>query len=253
MKLRHFSMLLTLTISLFIGVFNVSAAEANVKASTDTTKAPEINAAIKSKLLRIGLTATKIEPSPMPGIKQIFTDRGLFYTSDDGKFFIAGRMFDLEAGMVNLTEAASAKQRLDGIKQFEDSMIVFPAENEKYAITVFTDTTCGYCKKMHAQIDEYNDLGITVKYLAFPRSGLQGRGYKEITSVWCAANQQSAMTAAKNGIPVTADKCDAPIEAHYNLGQAAGVTGTPAIILANGVLIPGYKPPQALLQSLKAI
>lgn len=211
---------------------------------------PDRNAAIKAKFLRIGLQANKIEASPLPGLLQVATNRGLFYTSEDGKFFIAGRMFDIDAGMVNMTEQALANIRIDGVKKFKDSMIVFPAENEKYRVTVFTDTTCGYCKKMHAQIDEYNDLGITVQYLAFPRSGVNSQGYRDIQAVWCSDDQQKAMTTAKSGSHVNAESCDAPIIAHYNLGQAAGVSGTPAIVFEDGSMIPGYKPPQALLQDL---
>lgn len=243
MKLRQFSTLFMVAMGFLFSGF-VFQAQADTK---------DVDSIIKTKLLRIGLNATKIEASPMAGMKQVFTDRGLFYVSNDGKYFVAGRLFDLDNNMTNETELAAASQRLSGLTKYEDSMIVFPAKDEKHVITVFTDTTCTYCKKMHAQMSEYNDLGITVKYLAFPRSGLRGRGYEEIRSVWCSADQQSAMTAAKAGMPVSAEQCQAPIAEHYNLGQAAGVTGTPAIILENGTLIPGYKPPQALLQSLKAI
>ena len=239
MKIMKLSAVVLTAFSLFVGSFASHAEDA------------KINAAIKSKLLRIGLQANKIEPSPVPGLLQIQTNRGLFYTSEDGKFFVAGRVFDLDAGMVNLTEAALADLRISGVKEFKDSMIVFPAKDEKYRVTVFTDTTCGYCKKMHSQMDQYNDLGITVQYLAFPRSGANSQGFNEIKAVWCSDDQQKAMTLAKGGSNVSAESCDAPILAHYNLGQAAGVTGTPAIVFEDGSMIPGYKPPQALLQDLK--
>ena len=210
----------------------------------------ETHAAIKARLLKIGLEANKIEPSPVKGLFQVITNRGLFYTSEDGQYFVAGRIFDMKAGMTNLTEAALADVRINGINEFKDSMIVFPAKDEKYRVTVFTDTTCTYCKKMHAQMAEYNDLGITVQYLAFPRSGVNSRGFQEIKAVWCSDDQQTAMTKAKGGQGVDLKSCDAPILEHYTLGQSAGVTGTPAIIFEDGSMIPGYKPPKALLQDL---
>ena len=40
------------------------------------------------------------------------------------------------------------------------------------------------------------------------------------------------------------------MEAGYNLGVELGVNGTPAIILPNGLMIPGYRPYQELLQAL---
>ena len=36
----------------------------------------------------------------------------------------------------------------------------------------------------------------------------------------------------------------------YQLGVAMGVNGTPAIVLEDGTMIPGYQPPAALLQLL---
>ena len=52
-------------------------------------------------------------------------------------------------------------------------MIVYKAPNEKHSITVFTDISCGYCRKLHRELNDLLDAGITVKYLAFPRGGLQ--------------------------------------------------------------------------------
>jgi thiol:disulfide interchange protein DsbC len=210
----------------------------------------DVDVAVKQKLLTIGLTANAIKDTPMKGLKEVTTDRGIFYISDDGKYFIAGRLFDLNNDMANLTDLAMNEFRVDGVASFKDSMIVYPAKNEKYKITVFTDTTCGYCRKLHAQMSEYNDLGITVQYLAFPRGGINSKSFYDIQSVWCAADQRKAMTDAKSGDAVASTSCSAPIEAQYNLGQASGVNGTPAIVLADGSMIPGYKPPADLLQLL---
>jgi len=210
----------------------------------------DVDAAIKLKLLSIGLEAQNIKDTPMSGLKEVTTNRGIFYVSADGKYFIAGRLFDLNNDMQNLTDLAMNQFRVEGIANFKDSMIVYPAKNEKYKITVFTDTTCGYCRKLHSQMSEYNDLGITVQYLAFPRGGINSKSFYDIQSVWCAADQQKAMTEAKSGDNVKSAQCSAPIEAQYNLGQASGVNGTPAIVLDDGTMIPGYKPPTDLIELL---
>lgn len=207
--------------------------------------------AIKSKLLRIGLKANKIEDTPIQGLKQVITNRGVFYTSEDGSYFIAGRLFDVNSGMTNLTDLALTDLRLSGIEKYKESMIVFPAKEEKHVVTVFTDTTCGYCKKMHAEVEEYNKLGITIQYLAFPRGGINSPGFDQIQAVWCSDDQRSAMTTAKSGGYVDAEQCQTKVVEHYNLGQASGVTGTPAIVLENGQLIPGYKPAKTLLSDLQ--
>jgi thiol:disulfide interchange protein DsbC len=221
------------------------ASSAAFSATPDDT-----DTAVKNKLLSIGLTASTIKDTPMKGLKEVTTNRGIFYVSADGQFFIAGRLFDLDNQMENLTDLAMNQFRVEGIANFKDSMIVYPAKNEKYKITVFTDTTCGYCRKLHAQMSEYNDLGITVQYLAFPRGGINSKSFYDIQSVWCAADQHKAMTESKNGNSVKSAQCGAPIEAQYNLGQASGVNGTPAIVLDDGTMIPGYKPPIDLIEVL---
>jgi len=74
------------------------------------------------------------------------------------------------------------------IAQFRDSMIEYKADNEKYAVTVFTDITCGYCVRLHQEMKEYNKRGITVRYLAFPRQGPSGQVADNMAKIWCAAD-----------------------------------------------------------------
>lgn len=234
-----------LKVATLVSVFFVLCASQLAFASTTDN-----DEKIKTKLLSLGLQASSIKDTPMQGLKEVSTNRGVFYTSADGQFFIAGRLFDLNNNMNNLTEAAMNNLRLNGIEEFKDSMIVYPAKDEKHRITVFTDTTCGYCRKLHAQMDDYNKLGITVQYLAFPRGGINSRSFFDIQSVWCSADQHQAMTQSKSGGEVKPTQCSAPIAAHYSLGQASGVNGTPAIVLDDGSMIPGYKPPSDLIEIL---
>ncbi|GAB3031650.1 bifunctional protein-disulfide isomerase/oxidoreductase DsbC [Bowmanella dokdonensis] len=209
---------------------------------------------VRDKLVgTLGLTVTTIEPAPVPGLLQALTNRGLFYVTEDGKYLLHGRVFNLDAQMRNETEETLAKVRLEGLKDFTDSAIEFKADKEKYKVTVFTDTTCGYCRKLHSQIDEYNDLGITVRYLAFPRGGVGSEGFSELMSVWCANNPQKALTDAKAGMNLPSRTCQTKVSQQYNFGQQIGIQGTPAIILDDGSLIPGYQPPQDLKNLLDDI
>jgi len=200
----------------------------------------------------LGMKVTAIGDAPVPGLLQIITDKGLFYTSKDGKFFIQGRIYNLDEGMRNETEVALSDMRLGGIKDFQDSMIEYKADKEKYVVNVFTDITCGYCRKLHNQMDEYNDLGITIRYLAFPRGGLQSSSYKNMVSVWCADNPQKALTEAKNGDSVEDNNCSTNVSQQYAFGQRIGVSGTPNIVMPDGSMIPGYQPPDQLLLALQA-
>lgn len=200
---------------------------------------------------QLSIPITAIAESPVAGLLQLTTARGLFYASEDGQFLLRANVYNLDADMRNETELAMTDLRLDGLSEFDGQTIDFKAENEKYVISVFTDITCGYCRKLHREIDEFNDLGITVRYLAFPRAGLNSQGYADMVSVWCAESPQNAMTAAKLSDSIDAAECANSVADQYRFGQQIGVTGTPNIIMPNGTIIPGYQPAKVLEQAIK--
>ncbi len=215
---------------------------------------------LKAKIrAKLGLIVDKVETTPVPGIALLITNQGLFYSSYDGDYFIQGKVYSLVAEVEDIAEQSLANMRLEGIEKFKDDMIVYKAKDEKYVVTAFTDITCGYCRKMHKQMDDYNDRGITFRYLAYPRSGIKDRagnytqGFKDLRSVWCADDPEAAMTDAKNTRKVAYRVCDTPIEAEFNFGRQVGVNGTPAIVLSNGMMVPGYQPPEQLEKLLKTL
>ncbi|QPL49413.1 bifunctional protein-disulfide isomerase/oxidoreductase DsbC [Alteromonas sp. B31-7] len=211
-------------------------------------------AAVKEKLtMLLGLEVDTIADAPVEGLLQVSTDRGLYYVSKDGQYLVHGRIFNIDEGMKNETEEALSEMRLQGIAELKSSAITYKAKNEKHVITVFTDITCGYCRKLHREMGELNDLGITVQYFAFPRAGLSGKSYGDMVSVWCAENPQKALTDAKSGDQVKSARCDNKVAEQYLLGQKVGVNGTPNIILPDGSVIPGYQPAQAIAQTLQEL
>ncbi len=192
-----------------------------------------------------------VAPAPIAGFVQLTTPAGILYLSQDGQFVFAGNLFDLSNGMRNETELAMHAVRTNAIAPLLDSGIVFKAKDEKHMITVFTDITCGYCRKFHREIQDYLDLGISVRYLAYPRAGLSGQSYRDMVSIWCADDQQQAMTKAKAGSDVSAATCDNQVAAHFRTGSQIGVNGTPNIVLANGALIGGYVAAPAMLARIE--
>lgn len=241
----------TRTFSLLIAVFLTPFAIAASNSTSDTISNSD---ELKQKLTdTLSVTVHSLNQSPIPGLYEALTDRGVLYISQDGSKLFHGSLYDLDRGMKNLTEAAMAGPRIEMMKPLEKNMLVYKAKNEKHVVTVFTDVSCGYCRKLHNEMDEYNDLGITVRYLAFPRAGVPSANADEMEAVWCAADPLKAMTEAKAGNRVKNKKCDAKIAEQYNLGQSFGINGTPAIILEDGSMIPGYQPPKALFKALEAI
>ncbi|RUO79477.1 bifunctional protein-disulfide isomerase/oxidoreductase DsbC [Pseudidiomarina taiwanensis] len=203
---------------------------------------------------QLGFTVTSVADSPVAGLLEVMTDRGLIYVSADGERLISGRIFDITQGEpVNLSDLALNQMRQQDLATVKDQTIDFNAADERFVVTVFTDPSCGYCRQLHQRVDEYNELGISIRYLAYPRNGMQSSAANQLRSVWCADDPQQALTAAKQDDRLLAASCDDPVAEHYALGRKFGVSGTPAIILPNGQLIPGYAQPQALIQELEKL
>ncbi len=192
--------------------------------------------------------------SPMPGVYEIARQGVVAYVSSDARYAIAGDLYDLDTD-TNLTEnrrRAIRVKMLSGVPPTE--MIAFGPKDAKHWVTVFTDIDCGYCQRMHAQIAEYNRLGIGIKYLLYPRTGPGSNSWQKAEQVWCAPNRQDALTRAKRGETVTSPKCaTSVIQRDYDLGQDMVIRGTPAIVFANGELHPGYLPPAGLASRLRTL
>jgi thiol:disulfide interchange protein DsbC len=192
-----------------------------------------------------------ISETPIEGVLMVQINGDIVYATADGKYLIQGRVVNMET-REDLTESAKSEVRRELIAGVDTTkQIAFSPENPDYELMVFTDIDCGYCRKLHAQMEEYNENGISVRYMAFPRAGIGSKSYEKAVSVWCADNQQEAMTAAKLGSDPDPAQCDNPIAEQYQLGQALGVTGTPALLTADGMLIPGYVPPEQLRERLE--
>lgn len=206
---------------------------------------------IKNKLkTTLGMNAPEINPSPIPGLYQVITERGVIYVTKDGSKLITGNIYDMNNDMANLTEQAMVEPRKKMLTKLKPEMLVYKAKNEKHVVTVFTDISCGYCRKLHSEMKDYNDLGITVRYLAFPRQGVPSANASKMESIWCAKNPNAAMDKAQSGGKVQTVSCDAKIAEQYQAGNSIGVNGTPAIVLQDGTMIPGYQNAQSLLQVL---
>ena len=204
------------------------------------------NGAITQSLAHLDMAFEQIEPSPINGISTVFTEKGLFYISDDGRYIFQAPLFAIEGQqIVNMTQ----KALLPRVNTLIDQAITFKAPIEKYAVTIFTDPTCGYCAKLQKQIDKYNQLGITIHYLAFPRQGLNSDEATEMQNIWCADDKRSALNDAFARKPIPAKQCDSDIAQHYRLALQLGIEGTPAIIYKD-TLIPGYLSPDELFAML---
>ena len=222
----------------------------------------DVDAAV-AKQIKAKLTASNpranigdVRESPVSGLYEVEVDGGnVLFVSKDGGHFIAGDLYQVQPQqVVNLSEQRRTRQRAAVMdKQDMGDMIVFsPKGKPKAHIYVFTDVDCGYCRKLHNDVPELNRRGIEVRYLAFPRAGLNSQGYRKIATAWCADDRNATLTKLKNRENVPLNVCkNNPVAAQYKLGnEVIDVRGTPTIVMEDGTVVPGYLPPDTLVKAL---
>lgn len=189
------------------------------------------------------------------GMLQVVSGTDVFYVTNNASHLFAGNLIDVEK-REDLTEGVKSKLQYAAIKGYsEDKMVVFPATENKdkeRVITVFTDTSCPYCSKLHAEVPELNKQGIKVRYLLYPRAGVGSPAHKVLESVYCAKDQQNAMTMAKEGKKIDDASCDNPIAEHIDLARKVGLRGTPLVLLDTGEVVSGYRPAALLAEQVKS-
>jgi len=205
--------------------------------------------------VRPELAIQTVKESPLAGIYEVKLAGGhLLYVNDKATHLFAGDLYQITpVGMINLTEVTRNGKRRDVIAALDENelLVYSPApEDVKATITIFTDIDCGYCRKLHQEVPELNKLGIAVRYMAYPRSGLNTPSYFKAVSAWCADDPNQALTDAKAGKPIPQKECDNPVARQYQLGNELGVTGTPAVLYEDGTLQPGYLPAQQTAKRL---
>jgi thiol:disulfide interchange protein DsbC len=195
-----------------------------------------------------------IKPSEIKGLYEVLVGTHVFYVSDDGKYLIEGHLIDI-AARKDLTEAKLSESHVNAIKKLgTDKMIIFKPKTSKYTVSIFTDIDCGFCRKLHSELDSYMAEGITIQYIFFPRTGKNTESYTKAVSVWCAGDNEArktALTAAKKGANPKEKTCNNPIDEQMQLGAEFDINGTPTIVSEKGAVYPGYLPAKQLAQMLK--
>jgi thiol:disulfide interchange protein DsbC len=199
-----------------------------------------------------GVKAEDVQTTPIAGIFEVLRGSDILYMTRDGQYAFTGDLYQVP-NRANLTEVHRREMRRKLIEAVPESrMVVFSPPDPKYTVTVFTDVDCSYCRALHRQIAEYNRLGVRVRYVFYPRTGPDTDSWHKAEQVWCSTDRKAALTRAKLGEPLDSQPCtNTPVAQEYELGQAIGLEGTPGIVAANGALVGGYVPPEALVELLR--
>jgi thiol:disulfide interchange protein DsbC len=220
---------------------------------TAATPQSEITTAM-FELTGQNIAADSITESPMQGVYQVDLGGRIVFVSKVGEHLLLGDVFDTQR-RVSLSEEIKQAKALSIIEDIQESeMIVFEPEEIKRTITVYTDVDCPYCRKLHKEVPTLVENGVKVRYLWFPRSGVNTPSYDKAVSIWCAEDQQTAMDDAKLNNKIVDMSCNPnPVASQYASGQRVGVRGTPTIVVDDGTIIGGYLPAKSLLADLGLI
>lgn len=228
-----------MTRKLLISVLLTLAATGLVRADTDPV--------LERLESLVGPDASPIVSStPIDGLVQVMLGSEVFFMTSDGKFYIKGQVVNMDS-RDDLTELALRGFRQKLIQAIDmDTLISYGPNGADHDLIVFTDTDCGYCRKLHELIDDYNALGIRIHYAAYPRAGIGSSTYSDLVSVWCSDQPRKAMDRAQAGQSNPRRQCDTPIDSHIELARQVRVGGTPTLLMSNGELIAGLPQPEEL-------
>lgn len=192
---------------------------------------------------------TSISESPIPDLYQVVFGSQVIYMTSDARYLFQGDFYDLEK-KVSISESAKSAFRLEKLKKISsEDMVVYKPEKVDAVITVVTDIDCPFCRKLHNEVPDYLQNNVEVRYIFMPLKG--PADMRKTISVWCSDDQQTSLDIAKAGGEVDEAKCDNPIDKHLKLARELGVRGTPAILMENGEMLPGYVPFEKIVAELK--
>ena len=196
----------------------------------------------------------EIFESQIPGWYTIRKGAIVAYISADGRYLLQGDMIDLENN-ANLTEESRNDARVKMMSDVSnEQLIVYTPDKVEATVSIFTDIDCTFCRRLHAQLDEYMAEGIEIRYFLYPRNGPTSPSWAKAENVWCSDDRNEALTLAKLDQEYPTRNCDASVvSSHYLIGQDVGLRGTPAIVLHDGSLFSGYLPPDQLKQAIAAV
>lgn len=183
-----------------------------------------------------------VHKTPYAGLYEVMMDGQLFYTDEKTSYYFVGNVIDAKTQR-NLTEERMRdlmRVKFDSLPL--ESAIKQVKGNGSRKLAVFSDPDCPYCRKLDAELAKVTD--VTIYTFLYPIANLHPQAGEKVRAVWCAPDRAKAWDELiqKGTVPQTGTKCDTPVEKIAALGAKLKVTGTPTLIFADGMRVPGMVP-----------
>ncbi len=175
--------------------------------------------------------------------------------SDTGLVFMTSRERNVASLLVVNANSDIARILNDDVKSqsIKDAVnaisktIDFVSPTEHTVRYVFTDPLCGYCRKLHTQIADLNERGITIRYI--PINNFGDRSLEPVLKLLAVEpeKQPKAVSYMKEqlssrksvdykviGSPIVTPQTRDQLRLNKTIGDILGVKGTPAIFDTSG-------------------
>ncbi|MBI5659394.1 MAG: DsbC family protein [Nitrosomonadales bacterium] len=188
----------------------------------------------------------KVNKTSILGLYEIVTRDQLFYTDEKAQYLINGNIYELKT-MRNLTEERARQLFTVDFNGLPFELAIKKVKGDgKRKMAYFSDPNCVYCKKLEHELRNMDN--VTLYMFLYPL--FQGSDEK-VKAVWCSKDQVKAWDDLMlNNVQPLAGACEAPSAKVLELGRKLNLTGTPALIFADGVVVPGYVPAPELEKAL---
>jgi thiol:disulfide interchange protein DsbC len=214
-------------------------------------------------LLKDGIPNVKVlnvAPAPVKGLWEVLLqsgrNKGIVYIDYSKKNFVSGGIFDIK-GKTNLSKERfeelnkkyADSDKVDASKIPLDDALVMGDSGAKYRVIVFTDPDCPYCGKMHAEIkkvlDKRKDIVFFVKMFPLP---MHPEAEWKSKSMICKKSVQMLDDNFAGKKIEKADCKTTAVEDNKKLAAELGISGTPAMVLQDGRVMPGYRDADSLIK-----
>lgn len=174
------------------------------------------------------------------------------YTNKAVDFILQGRLVDGKT-FNDLTAVSEEKFDFVDVKKLPIKNAL-KIGNGRNVIYTFEDPRCGYCKKLAHDLQDIKDLTIYTFVVGFlgPESNAQAKSimcHQKSSEVWLD-------TVLRNNPPAsspTDQKCEGRLNDNNALARKLRISGTPAIIFADGSRFKGYVPKEGIQKKIAEI
>jgi thiol:disulfide interchange protein DsbC len=192
-----------------------------------------------------------------PGLFQVRRGDTYGYVTADGNYLVIGDLVELGSGS-KLSEIERRGMRLAAMEKLAPTVLTFgpPEKKRKHVVYVIADVDCPYCAELHRDIKGFNERGIELRYVFYPRRGPGSESFLLAQQIWCAADRHLAFTQVLAGKKLKAPHTDCggdPVLLHYETAADAGLRETPLLVMPDGSVFRGVISPSALLARLEAL